>query len=128
MASSSHSFHEKKNHAYMYSHVNNTSHNAHHDTCNGSFAFLERHDGFFTLRTMFASSSDSSRSRTRRHASHVVSHVPKDRNASHGSSIFYSVLLMHPMQFIVRMIELLLQMWDQNARKVILAFGFQNLM
>jgi hypothetical protein len=36
-----------------------------------------------------ASSSDSNRSRTRRHASHVVSHTPKDRNASHGSFILF---------------------------------------
>jgi hypothetical protein len=36
MASGSHSFHEKKNHAYLYSHVKNVSHNArnaHHDDC-----------------------------------------------------------------------------------------------
>jgi hypothetical protein len=36
MASSSHSFHEKKNLAYLYSHVKNISHNArniHHDAC-----------------------------------------------------------------------------------------------
>jgi hypothetical protein len=36
MACSSHSFHEKKNHAYLYSHVKNFSHNAHnvhHDAC-----------------------------------------------------------------------------------------------
>ena len=36
MASSSHSFHEKKNLAYLYSYVKNISHNArniHHDSC-----------------------------------------------------------------------------------------------
>jgi hypothetical protein len=38
---------------------------------------------------MFASSSDSNRGRTRHHASHVVSHAPKDRNASHGPSILF---------------------------------------
>jgi hypothetical protein len=41
---------------------------------------------------MVASSSGSyahSRSRTRCHASHVVSHAPKDRNASHGPSILF---------------------------------------
>jgi hypothetical protein len=32
MASSSHSFCDKKNHAYLYHHVN-VSHNAHHDAC-----------------------------------------------------------------------------------------------
>ena len=41
---------------------------------------------------MHASSSDSNRSRTRRHASHVVSHTPKDRNASHGSSILFRTI------------------------------------
>jgi hypothetical protein len=65
MTSSSHSFHEK-NHAYLYSHVKIVSHNAHHDVCNGSFIFPKRHDGIFTPRTMFASSSDSNRSRIRR--------------------------------------------------------------
>jgi hypothetical protein len=91
MASSSHSFHEKKNHAYLYSDVKNVSHNAHHDICNDSFTFPKRHDGVFTSRTMFASSSGSSRSRTRCHASHVVSHAPKDRNASHGPSILFRI-------------------------------------
>jgi hypothetical protein len=75
MGSSSHSFHEKKNHSYLYSHIKNVSHNAHH--------------GVFTPRTMFSSSSNSSRSRTRRHVSHVVSHAPKDRNASYGTSILF---------------------------------------
>jgi hypothetical protein len=89
MASSLYSFHEKKIHAYLYSHGKNVSHNAHHDTCNDSFTFPKRHDGIFTPRTMFASSSDSNRSRTRRRASHVVSDMSKDRNASHGPSILF---------------------------------------
>jgi hypothetical protein len=87
MASSLHSFHEKKNHAYLYSLVKNVPHNAHHDTCNDSFTFPKRHDGIFTPHTMFASSSDSNRSRTRRHTSNVVSHAHKDTSASHGPSI-----------------------------------------
>jgi hypothetical protein len=99
MASISHSFHEKKSHAYLYSHVKNVSHNAHHDTCNDSFTFPKHHDGVFTPHTIFALSSDSSRSRTRRHVSHVISHVPKDRNASHGPSIlfhtFYASYVIH---------------------------------
>jgi hypothetical protein len=89
MASSLHSIHKKKNHAYLYSHVKNASHYAHHDTCNDSVTFPKCRDGVFTPRTMFASSSDSNRSRTRRHASHVVSHAPKDRNTSHGPSILF---------------------------------------
>jgi hypothetical protein len=36
MASSSHSFHENKNHAYLYSHVKNVSHTTHHNICNDS--------------------------------------------------------------------------------------------
>jgi hypothetical protein len=32
------------------------------------------------------------------------------------------------MCFIVKIIELLLPMWDQNVRRVRLAFGFQRLM
>ena len=89
MASSLHSFHEKKNYVYLYSHVKNASHNTHHDTCNDSFTFPKHHDGVFTPRIMFASSSDSNRSRTRRHASHVVSYAAKNRNASHGPSILF---------------------------------------
>jgi hypothetical protein len=79
MTNSVHSVHEKRNHAYLYSHVKSTSHNAYHVTCNG----------IFTSRTMTASSSDSNRSRTRRHAPHDVSHAPKDRNASNGPSILF---------------------------------------
>jgi hypothetical protein len=89
LANSLHSFQENKNHDYLYSHVKNASHNGHHDTCNDSFTFLKRHDGVFSPHTMFASSSDSNRSRTRHHASHVVSHAPKDRNASHGPFILF---------------------------------------
>jgi hypothetical protein len=85
MASRLHYVQEKKNHAYLYSHVKNASHNSYHDTCNDSF----------TPCTMFASSSDSNRSRTRRHDPHVVSHVPKDRNASHGPSFYFTLLLHH---------------------------------
>jgi hypothetical protein len=33
MASSSHSLHNKKNHAYLYAHVKNASNVAHHDGC-----------------------------------------------------------------------------------------------
>jgi hypothetical protein len=50
-----------------------------------------RHDAF-TPRTMIASSSGSythSRSRSRRHASHNVSHAPKYRNSSHDPSILF---------------------------------------
>jgi hypothetical protein len=40
---------------------------------------------------MFPSYSGFGRSRVGRHASHVVSHAPKDRNASHGpSTVFHT--------------------------------------
>jgi hypothetical protein len=80
MASSSHSFHDKN------------AKNAHHDTCSDRTILPMRHDAAFTPRTMIASSNGSyahSRSRSRSHASHVVSHAPKDRNASHGPSMLY---------------------------------------
>jgi hypothetical protein len=70
MANSVHLVHEKRKHAYLYSHVKSYSHNAYH-------------------RAMAASSSDFNRSRTRHHASHAVSNTPKDRNASNGSSILF---------------------------------------
>jgi hypothetical protein len=40
----------------------------------------------------------------------------------------YFIHVMLLMYCIARMIKLLLQMWDQNARRVRLAFGFQNLL
>jgi hypothetical protein len=79
MANSLHSVHEKKNHTYLYSHVKNASHNAYHVTCSDNF----------TPRTMITSSSNFNRSRTRRHSPHVVSHAPKDRNASNEPSILF---------------------------------------
>jgi hypothetical protein len=66
--------------------------NAHHDTFNDHSALPKRHDVVFTPRTMIASSSGSfvsSRSRPRCRAFHVVSHAPKDGNASHGPSITF---------------------------------------
>jgi hypothetical protein len=98
MASSSLSFHEKKNHAYLYSHVKNVSHNArnvHHDACIDHPILHTRHDAIFTPCTKIASSSGSyahSRSRPRCHTSHVASHVPKNRNASHGPSILFRTI------------------------------------
>jgi hypothetical protein len=89
MANSLHSVHEKKNQAYLYSHIKNVSYYAHHDTCNDCFAFPKYHSSISTPRNVHALSSDSNRSRTRCHASHIVSHTPKDRNASHGSSILF---------------------------------------
>jgi hypothetical protein len=40
MASSSHSSHDKKNHAYLYAHVKNVSSVAHHDSCHDDVVFL----------------------------------------------------------------------------------------
>jgi hypothetical protein len=91
IASSLHSFHDKKNHAFIYTHVKNDK-NAYHDICNDRSALPKRHDAVFTPRTMIASSSGSyahSRSRPRRRATHVVSHAPKDRSTSHGPSILF---------------------------------------
>jgi hypothetical protein len=86
MANSLHSVHEKKIRAYLYSQGNNVSHYAHHDTCNDHFSFPKYHSSISTSLTVHASSSDSNRNRIRRHA---ISHTPKDRNASHGSSILF---------------------------------------
>jgi hypothetical protein len=38
----------------------------------------------------------------------------------------YFISLVHPMCLIVRTIELLLLIWDPKARRVRLAFGYQN--
>jgi hypothetical protein len=79
MANSVHSIHEKKNHAYLYSHDKSTPHNAYRINCNDSF----------TPHTMFASSSGFDRSRTRHHASDA----PKDKNPSHGPSVLFRTLM-----------------------------------
>jgi hypothetical protein len=95
MASSPHSFHEKKNHAYLYSHFKNVYHNArnvHHDACIDHLVLHKCHDVVFAPYTMIASSSGSyahSRSRPMRHASHNDSHASKDRNSSHGPFILF---------------------------------------
>jgi hypothetical protein len=91
MASSSHSFHDKKNHAFIYTHVKNAK-DTHHVTCNDYSALPKHHDAVFTPRTMIASSSGSyahNRSRPMRRASHVVSHIPNNMNASHDPSILF---------------------------------------
>jgi hypothetical protein len=93
MASSSHSFHEKKNHAYLYAHAKNVSHNAHnvhHDASIVSAVLPVHHDAVFTPFTMNASSSRPhahGRSRPRRHAYNVVSHAT--RKTSHSPSMLY---------------------------------------
>jgi hypothetical protein len=90
IASSLHSFHDKKNHAYLYVHVKNVSNIAHHDGCYDHDVLLVRHDAAFDSHAMFASSSSSyvhGRSIPRRHVHHVVSHAP--RNASNGPTMLY---------------------------------------
>jgi hypothetical protein len=80
MANSVHSIHEKRNHAYLYSHIKSTSHNAYHVTCNDNF----------TSRTVIASSSDKSRTRC-----HVF--LIRLRIGMHLTDPpFYFTLLMHP--------------------------------
>jgi hypothetical protein len=53
MASSSHSFHDNKNHAFIYMHVKNAK-NAHHDTYNDRHVLPMCHDAAFTPCTMIA--------------------------------------------------------------------------
>jgi hypothetical protein len=47
MASSLHSFHDKKNHAYRYAHVKNASSVAHRDSCYDHVVLPTRHDDVF---------------------------------------------------------------------------------
>jgi hypothetical protein len=87
MASSLHSFHDKKNHAYLYAHVKNASDIVHHDGCYDHVVFPVCHDDVFNSHAMFASSSSShvhGRSKSRCHVHHVV---PK--NASNGPTMLY---------------------------------------
>jgi hypothetical protein len=88
MASSSHSSHDKKNHAYLYAYVKNVSSIAHHDRCYNHAILPTHHDAVFDSHAMFASSSSSyahGRNRPRRH--HVASHA--SRNASNGPTMLY---------------------------------------
>jgi hypothetical protein len=90
MASSSHSAHEKNNHAYLYAHVKNVSSVAHHNRCHNHVVLPTRHDASFNSHAMFASSSSSyahGRNRPWRHVHHVASHAP--RNASNGPTMLY---------------------------------------
>jgi hypothetical protein len=57
MASRSHSFHDKKNHAYLYAQVKNASNIALHDGCYNHVVLPVHHDGVFDSHVMFASSS-----------------------------------------------------------------------
>jgi hypothetical protein len=90
MASSSHSSHDKNNHAYLYAHVKNVFSDAHHDRCYNHVVLPTRHDVVFDSHAMFGSSSSSyahGRNRHWRHVHHVASHAP--RNASNGPTILY---------------------------------------
>jgi hypothetical protein len=90
MASSSHSSHDKNNHAYLYAHVKNASSVAHHDGCYDHDVLPTRHDVVFDSHAMYASSSSThahGRNRPRCHVHHVVSHAP--RNASNGPTMLY---------------------------------------
>jgi hypothetical protein len=90
LASSSHSFNDKKNHDNLYAHVKNASDIAHHNGFYDHVVFPIRHDAVFNSHAMFPSSSSShvhGRSRPRHHVHHVVSNVP--RNASNGPTMLY---------------------------------------
>jgi hypothetical protein len=90
MATSFHSSHGRKNHAYLYTHVNNASNIANHDGCISHVVLPVCHDDVFDSHTMFASSSSSyahGRNRPRRHVHFVASYAP--RNASNGPTMLY---------------------------------------
>jgi RNase P protein component len=81
MASSSHSLHDKKNHAYLCAHVKNASSVSHHDSCYDQVVLRTRHDVFFDSHAMFASSSSTHahcRNRHRRYIHHVVSRATRN--------------------------------------------------
>jgi hypothetical protein len=91
LASSSHYFQDKKNHAYyLYAHVKNASNVAHHDGCYDHAALRIPHDVVIDSHAMFATSSSSyvhGRSRPRHHVHNVVSHA--SRNAPNGQTMLY---------------------------------------
>jgi hypothetical protein len=90
MASSLHSFHDKKSHAYLYAHVKNASSVSHHDSRYDHVVLPTRHDAIFDSHAMYASSSSThahGRNRHRHYVHHVVSHAP--RNATNGPIMLY---------------------------------------
>jgi hypothetical protein len=90
MYSSSHSLHNKKNHAYLNAHVKNASNVAHQDGCYDHNILPMRHDAVFDSHAMLALSSSSfghGRSIYRRHVHNVVSHAP--RNAPNDQTMLY---------------------------------------
>jgi hypothetical protein len=93
LGSSSHYFHDKKNHAYLYAHVKNVSYVAHHDGCHDRDVLPMHHDVVFDPHAMIVSSSSSyvhGRSRSRRPIHNVVSHAPS--NAPNGQTKLLSYL------------------------------------
>jgi hypothetical protein len=87
MASSSHSSHDKRNHAYLYAHVKNVFSVAHHDRWYNHVVLFVCHDDAFNSHAMFASSSSYTHGRNRYRCHHVASHVP--RNASNEPTMLY---------------------------------------
>jgi hypothetical protein len=83
MASSSHSSHDKKNHAYHYAHVKNV----HHDRCYNHATLSTYHDATFNSHAMFASNSSYAHGRNRSRRHHVASHAP--RKVSNGPTMLY---------------------------------------
>jgi hypothetical protein len=101
MASSLHSSHVSKNHAYLYAHVKN-AHNVHHAPHYAHDACLDYdipsvrhvHSDVCSTHAMIASSNSVShahgRSRPRHNVAHArSSNMPKAKNASYGPSILY---------------------------------------
>jgi hypothetical protein len=84
MASSSHSSHDRKNHAFVYAHVKNASRNVHHDAGVDHDMTTMCHDATYSSNAMTASSSSSHAHGRPKHHNHVVYHVLKARNVSHG--------------------------------------------
>ena len=82
MASSSHSSHDKKNHAYLYAHIKNV----HHDRSYNHVVLPTCHDAF-NYHVMLASSSSYTHGRNRHRRHRVASHVP--RKASNGPTMLY---------------------------------------
>jgi hypothetical protein len=86
MASSSHSSHDRKNHTFIYAHVKNVSRMFIMMLVVIMICVL---CAAYSSYAMTASSSSShAHGRPRRH-NYVVSHAPKDRNASPGPSMLF---------------------------------------
>jgi hypothetical protein len=118
MASSSHSSHDQKKHAYLYAHVKKVSHyNRSYD-----HAALPIYND---SHAMFASSSIYAHDRNKPRRNHVVYHAHR-RSCNGPTTVYHACNASFVL--LCKNAKWLLGSWDPNARETKLAYGFQKLL